>query len=150
MLDPFGVSFSSFDGYTHRDKYIHDEPMAGSCSRRQLLPAFRQKNTTIGAGRCQPFPLQPGNGLDRGGMGNAKAASNICRTRLARAGQQVSDKFDVVLKQSSGLGRTSFARRAWVSSAGSFDRCSCCIPIALRDIVPPAIATMTSPNFIMR
>ena len=34
MLDPFGVSFSSFDGYTHRDKYIHDEPMAGSYSRR--------------------------------------------------------------------------------------------------------------------
>ena len=57
MLDPFGVSLSGFDGYAHRDKYIHDEPMAGSCSCRQLLSAFRQKNTPIGAGCCQPFPL---------------------------------------------------------------------------------------------
>jgi hypothetical protein len=34
MLDAFGVGFSSFDGYTHREKYIHDEPMTGSYSRR--------------------------------------------------------------------------------------------------------------------
>jgi hypothetical protein len=40
MLDTFGVSFSSFDGDVHRDKCIHDEPMAGSYSRRQLLSAF--------------------------------------------------------------------------------------------------------------
>jgi len=34
MLDSFGVSFSSFDGYAQRKKYIHDEPMTGSYSRR--------------------------------------------------------------------------------------------------------------------
>jgi hypothetical protein len=104
MLDSFGVSFSSFNGYAHCEKYIHDEPMASSYARRQFLSVFRQKNATIGASRCQPLPLQPRDGLNRGGMGNAKAACNICRTRLARAGQQVSDKFNIVLQQSCRLG----------------------------------------------
>jgi hypothetical protein len=34
MLDSLGVSFSSFDGHAYREKYIHDEPMADSHSRR--------------------------------------------------------------------------------------------------------------------
>ena len=91
MLDSLGVGFSSFDGHIDREKYIHDEPVAGSYSRRQLLSAFRQKDTTIGAGRCQPFAFQPGDGFDGGDMGNAKAPCNICWTCLANAGQQVGD-----------------------------------------------------------
>jgi hypothetical protein len=34
MLDALGISFSSFDRDADREKYIHDEPMAGSYSRR--------------------------------------------------------------------------------------------------------------------
>ena len=34
MLDSLGVSFSSFDGNANREKYIYDEPMAGSYSCR--------------------------------------------------------------------------------------------------------------------
>jgi hypothetical protein len=107
MLDAFGVGFSSFDGYAQCDKYIHDEPMPGSYACRQLQSAFRQEDTTIGAGRCHPFPFQPGDGFYGGHMGNAKAACNICRTSLAGAGQEVSDELNVVLKQSCRLSRTT-------------------------------------------
>jgi Mn2+/Fe2+ NRAMP family transporter len=79
--------------------------MASSYSRRQLLSAFRQKDTPIGAGRCHSFPLQPGDGLDGGDVGN----TNISRTCLAGAGQQVGDELDVVLKQRRRLSRTSIA-----------------------------------------
>ena len=112
MFNSFGVSFSSFDGYAHCEKYIHDESMPGSYSYRQLQSAFGQKDTTIGAGRCHPFPLQPGDGFYGGHVGNAEAACNICWTCLAGAGEQVSDELNVVLEQSCRLGRTSLTEAA--------------------------------------
>lgn len=112
MLDPLGISFSSFDRNADRKKYIYDEPMAGSYSRRQLLSAFRQKDTPIGARRCHSFPLQPGDSFNRSNMGDTKAARNVRRTCLAGAGQQVSDELNVVLKQGCRLGRTSLTKAA--------------------------------------
>ena len=152
MLNSFGISFSSFDGDAHREKYIHDEPMAGSYSRRQLLSAFRQKDTTIGAGRCHSFPLQPGDGFNGGDMGNAEAAGNICRTRLARAGQQVSDELNIVLKQSCRLGRTSLAEAARLGQLRGklcrrFDSFSHCSSGTSRLL---GIAAMASLNLTMR
>jgi len=101
-----------FDGYADREEDIYDDPVAGSYSRGEFQPAFRQKVTPIGATSYHPFPLQSGDGFDGGDVGNAEAASNIRRTCLASAGQQVSDKLNIVLKQSCRLGRTSLAKAA--------------------------------------
>jgi hypothetical protein len=43
---------------------------------------------------------------------------NVCRTCLARAGQQVSDKLNIVLQQSRRLGRTRLAEAARLGQRG--------------------------------
>jgi hypothetical protein len=97
MLYSFGISFSGLAGYPQCEKYVHNKPVARSHSCSEFLSTIREKHTTIRASCCQTLPFQAGDRLNDGGVRNAQSASNICRTRLARGGQQISDEFDIIL-----------------------------------------------------
>ena len=118
MLDSFGISFSSLARYAQCEKYVNHKPMARSHPSSQLPSTIREKHTTIRASCCHPLSLQAGDGLNDGGMGNAQAVGNICRTCLTRGGQQISDELNIILKQSCGLSRTSLAEAMRLGELG--------------------------------
>src|ERR1019366_779493 len=58
------------------------------------------------------FALEPGDRLDGGRMGNAEAARDVGRPRLAGAGQEVGDELDIVLEQRGRLRGARLAEAA--------------------------------------
>jgi hypothetical protein len=90
------IGSGSLGGHAQRQKHIDNEPVATTHPFGEQLSGFRQKNSTTGATRCKSLTLQPRNRLDGGRVGRAETAGDIGRARLAAAGRQVRNEFDIV------------------------------------------------------
>jgi hypothetical protein len=97
VLQALGVLFGSLSGDAHGAQEVDHKAMTGSHTVRETLTILGQEDTPVRARRGQALALEAGDGLDSRGVRDAEAARDIGWTRLAAAGQEVRDKFGVVL-----------------------------------------------------
>src|SRR6516162_2751661 len=87
MLDAFGVGFGGFGRHAEGAQHIDDEAMADADTVGECMAFFGQEHAAIGFCGGEAGALQTRDGLDRGGVGDAEAAGDVGRPRLAFAGQ---------------------------------------------------------------
>ena len=118
MLDALGVGLGRFGRHAECAQDIDDEPMANAHAFRQPLPLAGEEHAAIWPRGGQSGALEPRNRLDCGGVGDAEAACNISRARLADVLQEVGDQLDIVFQKRRRLRRAGLAEPPGLGAFG--------------------------------
>ena len=86
MLDALGVGLRRLGRHAERAQEIDHEAMAHAHPVGERMALFGQEHAAVRPRRRQAGTLEPRDGLDRGGVGDAETAGDVGRPRLALAG----------------------------------------------------------------
>ena len=117
VFDALGIGFGGLAGDAKRAQHIDHQAMPQPHALGQRTAFFGQKHAAVRTRGGEAGALEPRDGFDRGGMGDAEPARNIGRPGLALAFKQVGDELDVIFVQRARLRR---ARLAEAPRLGSF------------------------------
>ena len=96
---PSASASADFGRHPDGAQQINHQPVPHAHPVGKCMAFLGEENAAVRARGRKAGALEPGDGFDGGGVGNAETAGDVGRPRLALARKKVRDQFGVILEQ---------------------------------------------------